>query len=122
MKEKIPSDENEPDETLVKQDDEMDIEQGDGLDAASPVTEQSRRDRKFWKSHMYSTLTVPDKRKASEAASTFSDATRDKKRTREDSQPVDEDEPGKFPTLQPLFTVSKCMNRSCAPPRQAACY
>jgi hypothetical protein len=49
MKEKIPSDENEPDETQVKEDDGMDIEQGDGLDAASPVTEQSRRDRKFWK-------------------------------------------------------------------------
>jgi hypothetical protein len=109
MKEKIPSDDNEPGKTQVKQDDEMDIEQGDGVDAASPVTEQSRRDRKFWKSHIYSTLTVPDKRKASEAASTFSDSTRDKKRNREDSQPVDEEEPGKFPTLQHLFTVSKCI-------------
>ncbi|KAI0284237.1 Bromodomain-containing protein [Russula aff. rugulosa BPL654] len=36
----------------------------------------------------------PDKRKVSEAASIFSDAARDRKKTREDSQPVDEDEPG----------------------------
>lgn len=122
MKEKIPSDENEPDETQVKQDDEMEIEQGGGHDAVSPVTEQSRGDRKFWKSHMYSTLTVPDKRKASEAASTFSDSIRDRKRTREDSQPVDEDEPGKFPTFPLPSTISKCMNRSCAPPWPAACY
>lgn len=35
-----------------------------------------------------------DKRKVSEAASIFSDAARDRKKTREDSQPVDEDEPG----------------------------
>jgi len=122
MEEKISADETEPDETQVKQDDEMEIEQGDGHDAASPVTEQSRPDRKFWKSHMYCTLTVPDKRKASEAASTFSDSTRDRKRTREDSQPVDEDEPGKFPTLPLLFTVAKRMNRSCAPPWPAACH
>ena len=122
MEENISADETEPDETQVKQDDEMEIEQGDGHDAASPVTEQSRPDRKFWKSHMYCTLTVPDKRKASEAASTFSDSTRDRKRTREDSQPVDEDEPGKFPTLPLLFTVTKRMNRSCAPPWPAACH
>jgi hypothetical protein len=122
MKEKIPSDETESDETQAKQDDEMEIEQGDGHDAASPVTEQSRRDRKFWKSHMYSTLTVPDKRKASEAASTFSESMRDRKRTRDGSQPVDEDEPGKFPTLPLPFPVSKRMNRSCAPPWPAACY
>jgi len=122
MEERILSDETEPDETQVKQDDEMEIEQGEGHDAASPVTEQSRRDRTFWKLHMYSTLTVPDKRKASEAASTFSDSTRDRKRNREDSQPVDEDEPGKFPTLPLPFTVTKCMNRSCAPPWPASCY
>ena len=107
MNEKIPSDETEPDETQVKQDDEMEIEQGDGHDPASPVTEPSRRDRKFWKSHICSTLTVADKRKASEAASTFSESMRDRKRTRDGSQPVDEDEPGKFPILPlPLLFLS----------------
>jgi hypothetical protein len=77
----------------------MELDQVGGHDAASPVTELSRRDRKFWKSHLYFTLTVPDKRKVSEVASILSDSTRDRKRTREDSQPVDEDEPGKFPRL-----------------------
>ena len=99
IKGKTLSDEHQPEEAQIKQDDEMELDQGDGHDAASPVTEQSRRDRKFRKLHMYSTLTVPDKRKASEAASIFSDSTRDRKRTREDSQPVDEDEPGKFPRI-----------------------
>jgi hypothetical protein len=100
----------------------MEIEQADGHDAVSPVTEQSHRDRKFWKSYTYSTLTVPDKRKASEAASILSDSTRDRKRTREDSQPADEDEPGKIPTLPAPFTVSQSMNRSCAPPRPSTYY
>ena len=99
MKGKTQSDELQPEKTRIKQDDEMELDQGDGHDSVSPVTEQSRRDRKFWKLHMHSTLTVPDKRKASEAASIFSDSTRDRKRTREDSQPVDEDEPGKLPRL-----------------------
>ena len=45
--EKTPSDENQPEETRVKEDDEMELDQGDGHDAASPVTEQSRHDRKF---------------------------------------------------------------------------
>ncbi|KAH9965952.1 hypothetical protein BC827DRAFT_1181226 [Russula dissimulans] len=76
VKEDMQLDENLPEETFVKQEDEMEIEQ-DGHEAASPVAESSRHDHK---------------RKVSEAASIFSDSARDKKRTREDSQPVDEDE------------------------------
>ncbi|KAI9508926.1 hypothetical protein F5148DRAFT_1191471 [Russula earlei] len=66
-----------PEDTQLKQDDEMETEQEDGHEAASPDAEPSRRDHK---------------RKVSEAASIFSDAARDSKRTREDSQPVDDDE------------------------------
>ncbi|KAH9077198.1 Bromodomain-containing protein [Lactarius deliciosus] len=73
---------------------DVEVEQVDGLQAASPVTEQSRRDRKHLASHLHAILIVPDKRKVSEAASIFSDSIRDRKKVREDSQPVDEDEPG----------------------------
>jgi hypothetical protein len=121
-KESTQPDENQLEETQDKQDDEMELDQGDGHDVVSPITEQSRRDRKFWKSYIYPTLMVPDKRKASEAASVFSDSTRDRKRTREDSQPVDEDEPGKFLRLSRPFAISQVMSRSCAPARPAACY
>ncbi|KAF8261396.1 hypothetical protein EI94DRAFT_1746111 [Lactarius quietus] len=80
-KEEISLDDSQHIETQLKQEDIMDVEveQGDGLQAASPVTVQSRRDHK---------------RKVSEAASIFSDSIRDRKKVREDSQPVDEDEPG----------------------------
>lgn len=81
----------------------MEVEQGDDVVAASPLTEQSRRDRKLREPHSYSILTILDKRKVSEAASIFSDSTRDRKRTREDSQPVDEDEPGTFVHFSVLF-------------------
>ncbi|KAI9466996.1 hypothetical protein BJY52DRAFT_1235753 [Lactarius psammicola] len=96
VKEEIILDDNQPVETELKQEDVMDVEveQGDGQQAASPVTEQSRRDRKLRASHLHSILIVPDKRKVSEAASIFSDSIRDRKKVREDSQPVDEDEPG----------------------------
>jgi bromodomain-containing protein 8 len=101
VKEEIQLDESRPVETQVKQDDEMEIEHENGHAAASPVAEQSRRDHK---------------RKASEAASIFSDSVRDRKKTREDSQPVDEDEPGMmFPTFP--ITISQRMNRSRAPTR-----
>ncbi len=71
----------------------MDIEQKNVH--KSPVAEQSRHDRKPWKTMPVSHADYhPDKRKVSEAASIFSDSARDRKKTREDSQPVDEDEPG----------------------------
>ncbi|KAH8999132.1 hypothetical protein EDB92DRAFT_1832589 [Lactarius akahatsu] len=96
VKEEINLDDSQPVGTQLGQEDVMDVEveQGDGLQAASPVTEQSRRDRKLRASHLHSILIVPDKRKVSEAASIFSDSIRDRKKVREDSQPVDEDEPG----------------------------
>jgi len=81
VKEEISLDDNQPIGTQPGQEDIMDVEveQGDGPQAASPVTDQSRRDHK---------------RKVSEAASIFSDSIRDRKKVREDSQPVDDDEPG----------------------------
>ncbi|KAI0304121.1 hypothetical protein BC826DRAFT_981631 [Russula brevipes] len=79
MKEEIEVNEDQPEETRVKQEDEMEVEQEDGHEAASTVAEQPRHDHK---------------RKVSEAASIFSDSARDRKRTREESQPVDEDDPG----------------------------
>ncbi|KAH9045427.1 hypothetical protein EDB85DRAFT_30501 [Lactarius pseudohatsudake] len=96
VKEEMNLDDSQPVGTQLGQEDVMDVEveQGDGLQAASPVTEQSRRDRKLRASHLHSILIIPDKRKVSEAASIFSDSIRDKKKVREDSQPVDEDEPG----------------------------
>jgi hypothetical protein len=48
VKEEIQPDESQPEEIQVKQDDEMDIEQKNVPKAASPVAEQSRRDRKPW--------------------------------------------------------------------------
>jgi hypothetical protein len=115
MKEEIEVNENQPEETRVKQEDKMEVEQEDGHEAASAVAEQPRHDRKHWKSSLHSMLTIPDKRKVSEAASIFSDSARDRKRTREESQPVDEDDPGMFPAH--LDFVSQSMNRSCTPPR-----
>jgi hypothetical protein len=95
VKEEIQPDESRPEEIQVKQVDEMDIEEKNVPKAASPVAEQSRRDRKPWKPYRYLILTiVPDKRKVSEAASIFSDSARGRKKTRDDSQPIDEDEPG----------------------------
>ena len=96
VKEDISLDDNQHIGTQLTQEDVMDVEveQGDALQAASPVTEQSRRDRKLQASYLQSILIIPDKRKVSEAASIFSDSIRDRKKVREDSQPVDEDEPG----------------------------
>ncbi|KAI0004996.1 hypothetical protein BJV74DRAFT_806278 [Russula compacta] len=79
VKEEIRLNENQPEEIHVKQDVEMEIEQEDNHEAGFPAAEQLRRDHK---------------RKVSEAASIFSDSARDRKRTREDSQPADEDDPG----------------------------
>ncbi|KAH9999858.1 hypothetical protein BJV77DRAFT_975101 [Russula vinacea] len=45
VKEEGQLDESRPDETQVKQDDEMEIEHENGHEAVSPVAEQSRRDR-----------------------------------------------------------------------------
>jgi hypothetical protein len=56
--EKIQLDESQPEETQVKQDDEMEMEQENDREAASPVAEQSRRDRKPWKSYWCSMLTI----------------------------------------------------------------
>ncbi len=97
VKEETGLDDDQPVETQLRQDDvmEVEVEQVDGLQVASPITEQSRHDRKLLSSYLHSVLIVPDKRKVSEAASIFSDSTRDRKKVREDSQPVDEDEPGK---------------------------
>ena len=96
MKEDMSVDDSQNVGTQPGQGDVMDVEveQGESLQAASPVTELSRRDRKLRALHLHSILTVPDKRKVSEAASIFSDSIRDRKKVREDSQPVDEDEPG----------------------------
>ncbi len=118
VKEEISLDDNQPVETQPRQEDVMDVEveQGDGLQAASPVTEQSRRDRKLRASHLHSILIVPDKRKVSEAASIFSDSIRDRKKVREDSQPVDEDEPGMYASYLVPWSVS-IYHRSRAPPR-----
>jgi bromodomain-containing protein 8 len=114
VKEEIPLDESQPEETQVTTDGNMEIEQEKGHEAASPVAEQSRRDRKPWKIiPVFHADYHPDKRKVSEAASIFSDSARDRKKTREDSQPVDEDEPGMFLTLR--ITVSHDTNRSHAP-------
>jgi hypothetical protein len=56
--EEIQPDEIQPEDIQVKQDDEMDIEQNSVPKAVSPVAEQSRRDRKPWKPHLYHTLTI----------------------------------------------------------------
>jgi Bromodomain len=89
---------NKPEAAQIKPEDIMEVEQGDDVGPATPLAEQSRRDRKLRELYMNSMLTISDKRKVSEAASIFSDSIRDRKRTREDSQPVDEDEPGTFLT------------------------
>jgi hypothetical protein len=116
VKEEIPLDESQVEETQVTKDGNMEIEQENGHEVASPVAEQSRRDRKPWKIVLvFHADYHPDKRKVSEAASIFSDSARDRKKTREDSQPVDEDEPGMFLILR--VTVSHRMNRSRAPTR-----
>ncbi len=54
VREEIQLDENRPEETQVEQDDEMEVEQQNDHEAASPVAEQSRRDRKSFK-----TMPVP---------------------------------------------------------------
>jgi hypothetical protein len=102
---------------------DVEVEQGDGLQAASPVTVQSRRDRKLRASHLHSILIVPDKRKVSEAASIFSDSIRDRKKVREDSQPVDEDEPGMYGSYLVPWSISIChRSRAWAPPRTTTCH
>jgi hypothetical protein len=58
VKEEIQLDESRPEETQVEQDDEMEVEHENGHEAASPVAEQSRRDRKPWRSYRYSVLTI----------------------------------------------------------------
>lgn len=58
VKEEIQSDESQIEKTQVKQDDDMEIEQENSHEAASPVAEQSRHDRKPWKSYWYSMLTI----------------------------------------------------------------
>ena len=58
VKEELQLDESQPEETQVKQDGDMEIEQENGHEAASPVAEQSRRDRKPWKSYQYPILTI----------------------------------------------------------------
>jgi hypothetical protein len=58
VKEEIQPEETRPEEIQVKQDDEMDIEQKNVPKAASPVAEQSRRDRKPWKPYWYLLLTI----------------------------------------------------------------
>lgn len=101
---------------------DVEVEQGDSLQAASPVTETSRRDRKFRALHLHSILTIPDKRKVSEAASIFSDSIRDRKKVREDSQPVDEDEPGMHGFYVVPCFISIChRSRARAPPRTTTC-
>ena len=107
---------HEPEVAQVMQGDGIDAEQGDDVEAASPLAEQSRRDRKLRESHLNSLLIISDKRKVSEAASIFSDSTRDRKRTREDSQPVDEDEPGTF-FYAYRYCFAQAMVRSCSPTR-----
>jgi len=107
VKEEPQPDESRPGEIQVKQDDEMDVEQETGPKAASPVAELSRRDRKPCKSYWYLADYHPDKRKVSEAASAFSDSARDKKKNREDSQPVDKDEPGTSLSNTPCYCFSR---------------
>jgi hypothetical protein len=58
VKEEIQPDESQSEEIQVKQDDEMDSEQKSVPKAASPVAEQSRRDRKPWKPYLYLMLTI----------------------------------------------------------------
>jgi hypothetical protein len=58
VKEEIQPDESRPEEIQDKQDDEMDMEQKNVPKAASPVAEQSRRDRKPWKPYRYLMLTI----------------------------------------------------------------
>jgi hypothetical protein len=53
VKEEIEPDESRPEEIQVKQDDEVDIEQKNVPKVASPVAEQSRRDRKPWRPYRY---------------------------------------------------------------------
>jgi hypothetical protein len=122
-KEEISLDDNQPIGTQLRQEDVMDVEVEQGaLQAASPVTDQSRRDRKLRASRLYTLLIIPDKRKVSEAASIFSDSIRDRKKVREDSQPVDDDEPGmRSPFLIP-WSISIChRSRARAPPRTTSC-
>jgi hypothetical protein len=119
-------DENQHVGTELGQGDVMDVEvveQDESLQAASPVTEQSRRDRTLRPLHLHSILIILDKRKVSEAASIFSDSVRDRKKVREDSQPVDEDEPGMHVSylVVPWFTSICHRSRARAPPRTTTC-
>ena len=123
-KEEISLDDNQPIGTQLRQEDAMDVEveQGDGPQAASPVTDQSRRDRKLRASRLHTLLIIPDKRKVSEAASIFSDSIRDRKKVREDSQPVDDDEPGVHSPFLIPWSISICRrSRARAPPRTTSC-
>ena len=118
-------DDNQHVGTQPEQGDVMDVEveQSESLQAASPVTELSRRDRKLQALHLHSILTVPDKRKASEAASIFSDSIRDRKKVREDSQPVDEDEPGMHGSYLVIRFISIYhRSRTWAPPWTTTCH
>lgn len=58
VKEEIQPDKSRPQEIQVKQDDKMDIEQENVPKAASPVAEQSRRDRKLWIPYRYLMLNI----------------------------------------------------------------
>jgi hypothetical protein len=58
VEDKIQLDESRPEETQVKQDDEMEIERENSHEAASPVAEQSRHNRKPRKLYRYSMLTI----------------------------------------------------------------
>lgn len=58
VKEEIEPDESRPEEIEVKQDSEMDIEQKNVPEVASPAAEQSRRDRKPWRPYRYLSLTI----------------------------------------------------------------
>lgn len=58
VKEEMEPDESRPEEIEVKQDSEMDIEQKNVPEVASPVAEQSRRDRKPWRPYRYLSLTI----------------------------------------------------------------
>lgn len=109
-------DDTQPTGIQLSQEDVMDVdvEQGDCLSPVTEQSEQSRRDRKLRASHSHSTLIAPDKRKVSEAASIFSDSIRDRKKVREDSQPVDEDEPGMYISYLIHWSISIC-HRSRAP-------
>ncbi|KAI0268277.1 hypothetical protein BC834DRAFT_684695 [Gloeopeniophorella convolvens] len=94
--EEMQPDDNQPEETQENKEDMMDVEPLDEAEVASSTTEPPRRECTL---RTHSSLRgadsgLPDKRKVSEATSTFSDSTRDRKKAREDSQPVDEEEPG----------------------------